>query len=258
MIYKDQLDRAISLNATPKRIISLVPSQTELLVHLGLEERIVGVTKFCIHPSKLRKEKVVVGGTKTINLEKIAALKPDFIICNKEENTKEIVDSCSEIAPVWISDIITLEDNNEMIFLLGEILNKNDEADELVADINREFLDYTLSIKNEQVIDVAYCIWKNPYMVAGGDTFIDSLLRIAKFYNIFDEKEGRYPEVHVDELSAAKMVLLSTEPYPFKDKEVQELKNELRCEVRLVDGEYFSWYGSRIKNAFKYFRTLRD
>ncbi|GER59994.1 ABC transporter substrate-binding protein [Patiriisocius marinus] len=258
MIYKDQLNRTISLNATPKRIVSLVPSQTELLVSLGLEEFVVGVTKFCVHPNSLRKEKIVVGGTKTIHLEKIAALQPDIIICNKEENTKDIVDCCSQISSVWVSDIVSLEDNNEMILLLGEIFDKKDESTRLVDEINRECVDYISFVKDQPVVDVAYCIWKNPYMVAGGDTFIDSLLRMARFNNIFYEKEGRYPVVDISELSAAKLILLSSEPYPFKSKEVQELKNELHCEVRLVDGEYFSWYGSRIKNAFKYFRTLRD
>jgi ABC-type Fe3+-hydroxamate transport system substrate-binding protein len=256
MTYKDQLGREIVLKATPKRIVSLVPSQTELLVHLGVENSIVGLTKFCVHPSNLRNDKVVVGGTKNIHIDKIASLQPDLIICNKEENTKDIVEACMLIAPVWISDIKTLADNNDMILSLGEILNNAINAAQIVKEIEKEASDFSIFISQKSPKKVAYCIWKNPYMVVGNDTFIDSLLELNKFRNIFSGAIGRYPEVSIDELKNAEIVLLSSEPYPFKDANVSELKNELLCEVRLVDGEYFSWYGSRMKHAFAYFRTL--
>lgn len=256
MIYKDQLDRTVLINATPKRIVSLVPSQTELLVHLGLADAIVGVTKFCVHPSTLRKEKIIVGGTKTVHFNKITALNPDVIICNKEENTKEIVEACTKIAPVWVSNVVTLDDNNLMILLLSKIFNKEAEAVKLVSNIQTAQADFLSFMENKPLKKVAYCIWKNPYMVAGNDTFINCLLRLNKFENIFENKDGRYPEVLKEDLKTAEVVLLSSEPFPFNNKHVQELKNELRCEVRLVDGEYFSWYGSRLKDAFKYFKSL--
>lgn len=258
MVYKDQLDRTITINAIPKRIISLVPSQTELLSYLGLDSSIIGVTKFCVHPKSLRKQKTIVGGTKNVNLEKISALEPDLIICNKEENTKQIVDSCSKIAPVWVSDISTLEQNNIMIALLGDLLNKKKEANILLKEIEKEHLDFMEFVSAKPLVKVAYCIWKKPFMVAGGATFINSLLKMSKFVNVFENRESRYTEVDFNEFNEAEVLFLSSEPYPFKDADVIKLKNELQCEVRLVDGEYFSWYGSRIKNAFKYFRILRS
>ena len=111
MKFQDQIGRILELEKTPKRIICLVPSLTELLVDLGLEDCIVGITKFCIHPTHLKQTKAIVGGTKNINVDKIKALNPDIILCNKEENSKEIVKICEEIAPTHVSDIFTINDN---------------------------------------------------------------------------------------------------------------------------------------------------
>jgi len=258
MIVRDQLNRTLSFPETPKRIISLVPSQTELLVDLGLRDCIVGVTKFCVHPPDLRKEVTVVGGTKSIHLDKIAALAPDIIICNKEENTQEIVENCEKIAPVWVSDIKNIADNNEMISLLGCLLNVETTANTLVSAINARMNVFKMrhfKIKNNKV---AYLIWKNPFMAAGDDTFINYLLQLIGFKNIFTEKEGRYPEITEEDLINVDTVLLSSEPYPFKDKDVIELKNALDRPVHLVDGEYFSWYGSRLLKAFNYFESFKD
>lgn len=256
MIYKDQLNRTITLQAIPRRIISLVPSQTELLVDLGLESSIVGVTKFCVHPEKLRKTKTIVGGTKKVHFEKIASLNPDIIICNKEENTKAIVDNCAKIAPVWVSDIKTIPHTLEMIAQLGSVFNCIETSQKLIEVIEDAEADFKKFILAKPHTKVAYCIWKNPYMVAGANTFINTLLKLNNFDNIFKNKNGRYPEVTISEMKKADVVLLSTEPYPFKEDDLAKIKNELQTEVRLVDGEYFSWYGSRIIKAFKYFKSI--
>ena len=111
---QDQLGTQHTFEKTPLRIVSLVPSQTELLYDLGLEDNIVGITKFCVHPFHFKATKTIVGGTKTIKFDKIKALQPDIIICNKEENTKEIVEELSQICPVWVTDILMIEDNLQM------------------------------------------------------------------------------------------------------------------------------------------------
>ena len=256
MIVKDQLNRTLSFSETPKRVISLVPSQTELLVDLGLIDSLVGITKFCVHPSNLRESKVIVGGTKTVHVDKIASLQPDLIICNKEENTKEIVAACEKIAPVWVSDIKDVAGNNEMILLLGEIFDAKVNAKNLVSQINKAQIQFNLDIAGRPAKRVAYLIWKNPYMAASKNTFIDYLLGVNGFNNILHFKEGRYPIIELTDLETTDVILLSSEPYPFKDKDVLEIKNALGKPVHLVDGEYFSWYGSRLLKAFSYFTNL--
>ncbi|MDC8000691.1 helical backbone metal receptor [Aequorivita todarodis] len=257
MEFIDQLNRIVTLSKTPSRIVSLVPSQTELLVHLGLRENIVGITKFCIHPIDLRKEKTVVGGTKQVNFNKIKSLRPDIIICNKEENTEEMVLQLQGIAPVWVSNIATIPESMEMIERLGKIFETPEKASDIISKINLEregFIEYVKDFPSKKVL---YLIWKDPYIAAGKNTFIDALLRLNNFENSVIEKESRYPEIPWEEIEKAEVVLLSTEPYPFKDAHVKELRNKIDAEVKLVDGEYFSWYGSRLIKAFDYFKTLR-
>ncbi|MDT0555945.1 ABC transporter substrate-binding protein [Patiriisocius hiemis] len=250
----DQLGRKLQFSKPPKRVVSLVPSQTELLVDIGLRENLVGVTKFCIHPKDLRKNITVVGGTKNVNYKKIEALRPDIIICNKEENTKEIVEGLSLIAPVWVSDIYTIEHVFEMIHSIGEIFNVSQNASILIEGIKSSKASF---LKNFQPVEksVYYLIWKNPFMVAGQDTFINTLLKLNNYKNL-SEKNSRYPEVSITDLKKADLVLLSSEPFPFKEQDMIKLKKELNTEVLLVDGEYFSWYGSRLKDSFNYFKSL--
>ncbi|MAZ71967.1 MAG: cobalamin-binding protein [Flavobacteriaceae bacterium] len=256
MHFKDQLHRKIELTGTPNRIISLVPSQTELLFDLGLRDKIVGITKFCVHPKELRKNKSIVGGTKQVDFKKISALAPDIIICNKEENTKEMVARLETIAPVWVSDIYTIEDTLEMICQFGTLFSVEEKAGEIAEAIITELQAFKNFMGSKPTQKVAYVIWKNPYMVAGQNTFINHLLHLNKFENIFNHKDSRYPQIRMEELDTADTVLLSTEPFPFKNDDVDQLKNALSKKVHLVDGEYFSWYGSRLLEAFSYFKTL--
>lgn len=256
MEFIDQLNRTVTLPKTPSRVVSLVPSQTELLVDLGLREKIVGITKFCVHPSDLKSEKTVVGGTKQVNFNKIKGLRPDIVICNKEENTEELVGELSRIAPVWISDIVTITDNNRMIEQLGQIFDVVSKASEIVSKIDSELALFRNYIKGYSEKRVLYIIWKKPYMAAGRGTFIDSLLKENKYSNIFSVNAGRYPEVKQEDFLKADIILLSTEPYPFKNVDVVEMTKKLNREVKLVDGEFFSWYGSRLMKAFDYFKSL--
>ena len=256
MVCKDQLNRSLDFPNRPKRIVSLVPSQTELLVDLGLEKYIVGVTKFCVHPTNIRKDVSVVGGTKQVHFEKIKALQPDIIICNKEENTLEMVQELEKIAPVWLSDIYTIDDALDMILLLGILFDVSEKAKALVDEISSEKKDFETFLKSKPSFKVAYLIWKNPYMMVGRQTFINNLLSLNNFENIDNDSESRYPEVTLNDLKTADKILLSSEPFPFKEKHIEELQKATGKEVVLVDGEYFSWYGSRLKDAFSYFKKL--
>jgi len=255
---KDQLKREIQLKKTPKRIISLVPSQTELLVDLGLEASIVGVTKFCVHPKHLRISKAVVGGTKQINLEKIKALRPDIILCNKEENTKEIIESLEAIAPIHVSDIYNLEDCFELITMYGEIFNIKRTTSTLVANIQLEREAFQLQYQDIDKLKVAYFIWKKPWMVAASDNFIDAMITEAGFINSYSN-EKRYPEIDINDpkLKEADLIFLSSEPFPFKEAHVVELQSKFpEKTIKIVDGELFSWYGSRLLKSYSYFQTL--
>ncbi|MBY0244077.1 MAG: helical backbone metal receptor [Sphingobacteriaceae bacterium] len=254
--FTDQLNRNISVNFPPKRIISLVPSQTELLFDLGLTTEVVGITKFCIHPKEKFKTTTKIGGTKTLNIELIKSLAPDLIIGNKEENTKEEIEALMPLFPVWMSDIFTLKDAQSTISQIGDLVNKAPEANYLNHLISQGFNDIqTLGAQasfNKKT--VLYLIWKKPYICAAKNTFIDDILSINGLENCV--KDQRYPELKPEEIVAYQphFIFLSSEPYPFKEKDIAELQTLLpNTKILLVDGEMFSWYGSRLVKAVQYF-----
>lgn len=260
--FTDQTGHTITLSATPKRIVSLVPSQTELLFDLGLEDSIVGITKFCVHPYHLKSTKKIIGGTKKVHYEKIRLLQPDIIIANKEENTQEIVDMLKEIAPVWTSDIITVQHSLDMITELGKIFSVRTAASQWIDKISFALADFRKFMEGREWQKAAYFIWKDPYMAAGKETFINEMMKLNHFSNIYEEREGRYPEVIVQKMRIQgdpEVVLLSSEPYPFKDEDAFELgRHTHHAKTVFVDGEMFSWYGSRMVKAFAYFKQLQD
>lgn len=194
MTLNDQLNRPLFFKEIPKRIVSLVPSQTELLVDLGLEDMIVGVTKFCVHPKHLRKSKSIVGGTKQVNLQKIIALQPDIILCNKEENTESIVNSLLNIAPVHVSDITQLSDCFELIHMYGKLFNVESSATKIISTIQKERIHFQNKIAQQNKATIAYFIWKNPWMVAASNTFINEMIEEAGFINVYKDA-ARYPEI---------------------------------------------------------------
>lgn len=255
--YKDQYGNIIELSSVPQRIISLVPSQTELLYDLGLDEAVTGITKFCVHPDHWFRNKTRIGGTKNINIEKIKLLQPDLIIANKEENVREQIEALKEVAPVWVSDVNNLDDALSIILSIGEITNKHLKAKLIVQKIKEQF-SYLSSIRHH--LSTAYLIWKDPYMTVGGDTFIHDMMQSAGFVNVFAELK-RYPEITIGHLadSGCEVILLSSEPYPFKEKHIETLQHLLPGrKIILADGEMFSWYGSRLQNAPRYFMDLME
>jgi len=256
MIYTDQINHQFELSATPKRIISLVPSQTELLYDFVLEQEVVGITKFCIHPNSWFKSKNRVGGTKTVDFEKIAALQPDLIIANKEENTQSEIEELQKRYPVYTSDISNLEESLQMIQQIGKITAKENESNKIVEKIQVEFK--RIKPFSGEKNKVLYLIWKDPYMSINQHTFINDMLKLCGFQNLIDGDIG-YPELTEKEISELNpdVILLSSEPYPFKEKHIAELQNICqKAKIMLVDGEYFSWYGSRLLGSPDYFIKL--
>jgi len=239
-----------------QKIISLVPSQTELLYDLGLDDEVIGITKFCVHPEKWFRTKTRIGGTKTIDVEKLISLKPDLVIANKEENVKEQIEVLQKFTQVYVSDIKNLNDALNMIIEVGKLVNKAPKAQELVEEIKLRFAELEQFIQTK--IRAAYFIWRNPYMAPGGDTFINDMMEYCGLINIF-KNQNRYPEINIEELKVhdCKILFLSSEPFPFKQKHIDELQPLLEgIKILFVDGEMFSWYGSRLLLAVKYFRKL--
>ncbi|PZR25986.1 MAG: cobalamin-binding protein [Citrobacter freundii] len=255
MAFVDQTGRTVFLSGIPQRIISLVPSQTELLSDLGLDEEVIGITKFCIHPGKWFHTKKRIGGTKQVHQELICQLQPDLIIANKEENVKEQVEALAALFPVWITDVNNISDAYRMIHDLGMITGKSATADTIIEKVKQSFSVLKIPAVKPRI---AYLIWRSPYMTVGHDTFIHSMLELAGYENVFADRT-RYPEVSVEELQNAgcDQVFLSSEPYPFGQKHIDELQPLLPgVKIRLADGEMFSWYGSRLLYAAEYFHSM--
>jgi ABC-type Fe3+-hydroxamate transport system substrate-binding protein len=255
--FIDQTGRSIFLNRSPERIVSLVPSQTELLYDLGLKDKIVGQTIFCIHPSFDFKEAVKIGGTKKLQLDKIASLKPDLIIANKEENEQEQIEWLASRFPVWISDIYNLEDALQMIQSVGLLTGTDHKANELTTKIAFNFEQLKAGNDKHKTL---YLIWFNPWMATGRQTFINDILQRVGFDNVLPE-HTRYPELNETQIKKLNpdLILFSSEPFPFKQKHMEQMQSALpnaRCV--LVDGEMFSWYGSRLLKAVAYFKKLQE
>jgi len=247
-------DKIDDITFIPKRIVSVVPSQTELLFDLGLSNEILGITKFCIHPKEICKTKAIVGGTKNLNIEKIISLQPDLIIANKEENVKEQIELLSEKIPVWLTDVNNYDEALQMIADLGKITQTSEKANSIKQSIDEQLSAPIFNKKRKSV----YLIWKSPFMTIGGDTFIDSMMHKAGFENTFHHLT-RYPEIEIENIakSDCEFVLLSSEPYPFAQKHVDEMQASLpNKKIIIVDGEMFSWYGSRMLKSATYFKEI--
>jgi ABC-type Fe3+-hydroxamate transport system substrate-binding protein len=239
----------------PDRIVSLVPSLTELLFDLGLGDRVEGRTRFCIHPEDKVKDVPIIGGTKNPRLEKIIDLQPDLVIANREENRREDVEELERYTKVMVTDIDTIDEALFAIHDIGWSCGVQNKAKNLIADIQKELE----RVPDEPPLTAAYFIWRDPWMSAGRDTYIHSVMEHWKLENVFAEKV-RYPKTSLHELSLKKpeLILLSSEPYPFKEKHIAEVSRHCPgSNVVLVNGEWFSWYGSRMLHAFRQLNVFR-
>lgn len=251
LITTDHLKRKLEFSFPPGRIISLVPAITSTLFYLQLENEVVGRTRFCIHPKNFVKKAQQVGGTKEINIEKIRQLKPDIIFAEKEENSKEIVEILENEFPVYVAEVQSIKDVYKMIIDIGTVTNRTPLAEQLVIKIKQAFQ----SLPHGKNKKVAYCIWKNPYMVVGSNTYINSLLESLGFINVFTEFDERYPVVTEEDFRNFQLdyLFLATEPYPFKEQHVKDFSEILpNTTIKILDGEMF-WYGPKMLEAVEYF-----
>lgn len=254
--FMDHLGREVFLPNPPQRVISLCPSQTETLVDMGLGTRLVGRTRFCIHPKAQLSKVARVGGTKEVDFARIRALEPDLIIGEKEENTPEMIAELERICPVYVTDVRDIDSALRTILDLGTIVGLNKAATGIATRV-------TKSLEGIQPlprpVSCLYMIWKNPWMAAGADTFIDSVLKKCGFDNLALAFSGRYPvlDEEIFQLKKPEIVLLSSEPFPFKDVHITDLQKILpQSRIVLVDGEMFSWYGSHLIGVENYINLL--
>lgn len=241
--------------ANYERIISLVPSLTELLIDLGLEEQLVGRTRFCVHPKDKVEDIPIIGGTKNPRLDKIRDAIPDYILANKEENKKEHIDALRDDFTINVTDISTIEDALITIHELGKELGAVNESEKLIRQIN-EALD---DIPDEPPLRTAYLIWKDPYMTVGNNTYIHNVMKHWNLENVFGDKT-RYPKVTFYDITekAPELILLSSEPYPFKEKHLAEFEEAFPdTRILLAEGEWFSWYGSHMLHSFRRMNVWR-
>jgi len=252
--YRAMTDLISRTPEYPQRIVSVVPSQTELLFDLGLDAEIVGRTRYCIYPADRVAGRTVVGGTKDLNLDLIDTLRPDLILANKEENDREQIETLARRYPVHVTDMATLTDALQMIGTVGKLVGKAGEATQLVSRISR-----SMPPPITPTLRVVYLIWRKPYMAATSHTFIHDMLRVAGFQNSLAD-QTRYPVLTADDLRDARpdLIFLSSEPYPFAEKHRAEFNAICpNARVMLVDGELFSWYGSRLLQSGPYFADIQ-
>lgn len=288
---RDARGQRITLQKPPRRIVSLVPSQSELLYSLGLDSEVVGITRFCVHPPAWTDSKRIVGGTKLLRIDRIRDLKPDLIFANLEENTKEDVERVEDVAPVFVTNVRTLDEAVDMIESLALLVDREPAGTRVTSAIREAFdslvdeLGIDLKARRADVhpenrrapgslskssaarrvsadsdpIRTAYLIWRDPFMSVGSDTFIHDMMRYGGLENVFGSSM-RYPRISTRDLIDADpdVVLLSSEPFPFVEKHLPEIEQLLpAARVHLVDGQLFSWYGSRLIHTPDYLRQLR-
>ncbi len=261
--YEMNLELLETMTRDELRIVSVVPSQTELLYDLGLKNQIVGLTKFCIEPQELETEtqkwfelKSKIGGTKNIDIEKVKSLNPHIIFANKEENDKDQIESLRKEFIVYTSDIYDLKSSLEMIAHVGQLTKTEFEAQSIISKISLNFKEIQFPAIKKTAI---YFIWKNPYMTVGGDTFIHQMIEECGFSNLTIDKK-RYPVIEIEEMKELnpEVIFLSSEPYPFKEKHIQEFQEILpNALIYIVDGQKFSWYGSHLIQSPLYFNGLQ-
>ena len=243
------------------RIVSLVPSITELVCDLGLASQLVGRTGFCIHPKNAVRNVPKVGGTKTVDLEKVRKLRPSHVILNVDENEKSVADSLAGFVPnLVVTHPLAPLDNLALYRLIGGVFGRVGEAEALCARF--QVAHDALARERHAPRKVLYVIWKDPWMTVSRDTYISRTLSLAGFETLPRTAEDRYPKFAFDDPCVAEtdLVLLSTEPYMFRARHVAELAALPAFggkPVRLIDGEMTSWYGSRAIEGLGYLRELR-
>jgi len=233
------------------RIVSLVPSLTELVCELGLAGQLVGRTGFCIHPANVVRDIPKVGGTKIVNLEKLRALEPTHVILNKDENLRETAEALAAFVPnLLITHPLAPEDNLALYRQFGTAFGREREAEALCARFESALQAARKQKHPER--RVLYLIWKDPWMTVSRDTYVSRMLALFGLQTLPEFAAARYPKLRDLEVAGTELVLLSTEPYRFLERHRKELQQRLRLPVQLIDGEMTSWYGPRAIEGLRY------
>lgn len=262
IITKDQLGREHKFDETPKRIVSLVPSVTETLFDLGLEDQLIGITTACTHPYQLQVTKETIGETKNVAIEQVKLLHPDIIIANIEENTLEQIEQLKDICPVWLTHVRTMDQNIQLIEVLGQLFNKRIEARKWIDKIQFGLRDLMDFVSGKPEHKVAYFVGRDPFIVAGEGTLIQEFLTLNQFENVYASRIAPYPEIELKKIRIEgdpEVVFLPTIPYPFKEEDAFEIgRFTHHGKTVFVDGEMFTWYGTHVCKAFEYFKQIHN
>jgi ABC-type Fe3+-hydroxamate transport system substrate-binding protein len=242
----------------PQRIVSLIPSTTELLCDLGLADRLVGVTAYCVEPRAIVRSKARIGGEKNPDLERIRALAPDLVVANVEENVRAHVDALRAWGiPVWVTYPRTVDDSLRMIRDLGEVTGACARAAAMLEQLEEVVARGRAGEGQRARVRVFYAIWRDPYMTISGDTYISDVLATCGAANVFADRAERYPAVSLEEMAARApdVILLPDEPFRFRRIHVADFESYVDVpavregRVHLVDGKPFSWHGRRLADA---------
>lgn len=243
------------------RIVSLVPSLTELLCDLGLAGNLVGRSGFCIHPHEIVQRIPRMGGTKDADIEKIRAAAPTHLVVNIDENRREQVEALARFVPhVVVTHPLVPEDNLALFRLLGGIFHREAGAAKLADDFRAAHEELRRAVETLPRERVLYLIWKDPWMTVSRETYISAMLAAAGWDTLPEASEARYPEVGAvpPGLTFADRILLATEPYRFTERHLAEAEIRFGAPAQLIDGEMVSWYGSRAIAGLRYLARLRQ
>ena len=246
------------------RIVSLVPSITELVCDLGLAAQLVGRTGFCVHPRELVRRIPKVGGTKDVDLDKLRALRATHVILNIDENRDEDARAIAGFVPeLIVTHPLAPLDNPALYRLIGGIFGREDEAETLCGEFEAAYAALQSAARGFPLDRVLYLIWKNPWMTVSRDTYVSRMLALVKWETVPADCADRYPKIELnsDVLDGARIVLLSSEPYLFREAHVAELRADpllAQKRIALVDGEMTAWYGSRAIEGLRYLRRFRE
>jgi ABC-type Fe3+-hydroxamate transport system substrate-binding protein len=256
---------AFAAGIPPQRIVSLIPSTTELLCDLGLADRLVGVTVYCVEPRDVVRGKPKIGGEKNPDLQQIHRLTPDLVVANVEENVRAHVETLRGWGiPVWVTYPRNVDDSLRMIRELGEVTGVPERAAALLEELD-PLVAHTRAMAAERPrVPLFYAIWRNPYMSLNADTYLSDVLTTCGAANIFADCAERYPAVTLDEVAARSpsVILLPDEPFRFRRVHLKDFAPYAGVpavrdsRIHLVDGKPFSWHGRRLADALRLLPTL--
>ena len=248
-----------------RRIVSLIPSTTELLCALGLADALVGVTVYCVEPRDVVRTKARIGGEKDPDLAVIAALAPDLVVANVEENRREDIDALRAAGiPVWVTYPRSVAGGLAMIRELGAVTGAVAAAEAMLAELGPLHARVLAEAASRPPVAVFYPIWRGPYMTIGGNTYISDVLAVCGARNVFAEEAVRYPVVTLEEVARRRpdVILLPDEPFRFRRAHLADFASYADMpavrdgRILLVDGKRFSWHGPRLADALRTIPTM--